>query len=87
MKTYTLTQVKDKHNEVFEHAQVEPILITTQKRPSHVIVSAQTYQKLIERLEELEDLHFGKIAEIALTRSKMVGSDEFTKALEQIANG
>ena len=87
MKIDTLTQTRNQHGEVFDNAQIEPVLITKQKRPSHVIVSAQTYQKLIERLEELEDLHFGKTAEIALTRSKMVGSDEFTATLEQIANG
>ncbi|ELR99105.1 type II toxin-antitoxin system Phd/YefM family antitoxin [Gloeocapsa sp. PCC 73106] len=87
MKTYTLTETRNQHGEVFDVAQVEPVLITKQKRPTHVIISAQTYQKLINRLEELETLNLGNQAQIALNQSKMVGSDEFTAALEQIANG
>ena len=87
MKTYTLTQTRNQHGEVFDKAQVEPVLITKQKRPSHVIISAQTYQQLISRLAELEELNLGKTAETALNESKMVGSEEFTAILEQIANG
>ncbi len=87
MKTYSLTETRNQHGEVFDNAQVEPVLVTKQKRPSHVIISAQAYQELIRRLEELEDLNLGKTAEIAITRSKMVGSDKFTATLEKIANG
>ena len=87
MKTYTLTQTRNQHGEVFDKAQVEPVLITKQKRPSHVILSAQTYQQLISRLEELEELNLGKTAKTALNESKMVGSEEFTAILEKIANG
>jgi len=87
MKTYTLTETRNQHGEIFDLAQVEPVLITKQKRPTHVIISAQAYQKLINRLEELESLNLGNQAQIALNQSKMVGSDEFTAALEEIANG
>jgi len=87
MKTYTLTETRNQHGEVFDLAQVEPVLITKQKRPTHVIISAQAYQKLINRLEELEAINLGNQAQIALNQSKMVGSDEFTAALEEIANG
>lgn len=87
MKTYTLTQTRNQHGEVFDHAQVEPVLITKQRRPSHVIISAETYQQLIARLGELEDLNLGKAAETALTQSSMVGSEEFTTILEKIAHG
>ena len=87
MKTYTLTQTRNQHGEVFDQAQVEPVLVTKQKRPSHVIISAETYQQLIARLEELEDLNLGKASETALTQSSMVGSEEFTTTLEKIAHG
>lgn len=87
MKSYTLTQTRNQHGEVFDQAQFEPILVTKQKRPSHVIISAQAYQQLISRLEELEDLNLANKAEIALTQSSMVGSKEFTSILERIANG
>ena len=86
MKTYTLTQTRNQHGKVFDKAKVEPVLVTKQKRPSHVILSAETYQKLIDRLEELEDLNLGKAAETALTQSAMIGSQEFTATLEKLAN-
>jgi prevent-host-death family protein len=87
MKSYTLTQTRNQHGEVFDKATVEPVLVTKQKRPSHVILSAEAYQKLVDRLEELEDSNLGSLAETALTQSKMVGSEEFTATLEKLANG
>ncbi|MDB9313630.1 type II toxin-antitoxin system Phd/YefM family antitoxin [Spirulina sp. CS-785/01] len=87
MKSYTLTQTRNQHGEVFDQATVEPVLITKQKRPSHVILSAEAYQQLVTRLEELEDLHWGQAAENALSQSSMVGSEAFTTTLEKLANG
>ncbi|AFZ35653.1 MAG: hypothetical protein Kow0049_24540 [Stanieria sp.] len=87
MKSYTLTQTRNQHGEVFDQATVEPVLVTKQKRPSHVILSAKTYQQLINRLEELEDLNLGSSAETALSQSSMMGSEEFTAILEKLANG
>lgn len=87
MKSYTLTQTRNQHGEVFDRATVEPVLITKQKRPSYVILSAQSYQKLMDKLEELEDLHWAQQAQTALIQSSMVGSDEFTATLERFANG
>ena len=86
MNTYTLTQTRNQHGEVFDKAQVEPVLITKQKRPSHVILSAQAYQKLIDRLEELEDLHLGQAADKAKSESSLVGSEAFTAALKRIVD-
>ncbi|CAD5915818.1 prevent-host-death family protein [Planktothrix agardhii CCAP 1459/11A] len=87
MKSYTLKQTRNQHGEVFDQAKVEPVLITEQKRPSYVILSAESYQKLIDKLEELEDLHWGQQAQTALTQSSMVGSEEFSTTLERFANG
>ena len=86
MKSYTLTQTRNQHGEVFDRAAIEPVLITKQKRPSHVILAAETYQQLIVRLEELEDLNLVKTVQTALNNSSMVGNEEFTAALEQLAN-
>lgn len=44
-------------------------------------MSAESYQKLIDRLRELEDIVLGQ-AEVALSQSKMVGTEAFTAALE-----
>ncbi|WP_298904186.1 type II toxin-antitoxin system Phd/YefM family antitoxin [uncultured Nostoc sp.] len=87
MQTYTLTDARNKHGEVFDKAATEPVLLTKQSRPSHVIISAESYQKLINRLEELEDMVFGQAAEVALNQSKMIGTETFTSALEHLANG
>ena len=87
MQTYTLTDARNKHGEVFDKAATEPVLLTKQSRPSHVIISADSYQKLINRLEELEDMVFGQAAEVALSQSKMIGTEAFTSALEHLANG
>ena len=86
MESYTLTQTRNKHGEVFDKASIEPVLITKQKRPSHVILAAETYQQLIIRLEDLEELNLVKAAETALTQSSMVSSKEFISALEQLSN-
>ncbi|BAZ83416.1 MAG: type II toxin-antitoxin system Phd/YefM family antitoxin [Sphaerospermopsis kisseleviana] len=56
MQTYTLTDARNKHGEVFDKAAVEPVLLTKQSRPSHVIISADSYQKLLDRIQELENL-------------------------------
>lgn len=87
MQTYTLTDARNKHGEVFDKAAIEPVLLTKQSRPSHVIISAESYQKLINRLEELEDMVFGQAAKVALSQSKMIGTEAFTSALEHLANG
>ncbi|MEH2390252.1 MAG: type II toxin-antitoxin system Phd/YefM family antitoxin [Nostoc sp.] len=87
MQTYTLTDARNKHGEVFDKAATEPVLLTKQSRPSHVIISAESYEKLINRLEELEDMVFGKAAEVALSESKMIGTEAFISALKHLANG
>ena len=50
-------------------------------------MSAETYQKLVKRLEELEDMLLGQEANVALSNSKMVGNEAFTNALENLADG
>jgi prevent-host-death family protein len=87
MQTYTLTDARNKHGEVFDKAAIEPVLLTKQSRPSHVIISADSYQKLITRLQELEDMQLVQSAETALSQSKMMGIEAFTSALEHLANG
>lgn len=87
METYTLTDALNKHSEVFDKAAIEPVLLIKQSRPSHVIMSAESYEKLIDRLKELEDMVLGQAAEAALSQSKMVGTKAFTSALESLANG
>ncbi|HEY9813741.1 MAG TPA: type II toxin-antitoxin system Phd/YefM family antitoxin [Candidatus Sericytochromatia bacterium] len=87
MQHYSLTDARNKHGEVFDLAAVEPVLLTKQSRPSHVIMSAKAYQQLMEKLAELEDQLLSQEAEKALNQSQMVGVEKFTLTLKQIANG
>jgi prevent-host-death family protein len=87
MKTYSLTDARNRHGEVFDQAIQAPVLLTKQSRPSHVILSAQAYQAMLTRLDDLEDLAWGKAAQINLDQSSMVGIDRFTAELVQLANG
>jgi prevent-host-death family protein len=87
MIAYTLTETRNRHGEVFDKATVEPVLVTKQQRPSHVIMSVEAYERLITRLEELEDNSLGKMAEEAESKSRMVGTEKFTTALKHLANG
>ncbi|NEP11727.1 MAG: type II toxin-antitoxin system Phd/YefM family antitoxin [Symploca sp. SIO2C1] len=87
MQHYTLTDAVNRHSEVFDQATIEPVILTNQSLPSHVLMSAQNYQKLIERLQELEDQVLAKAAEAALSQSQMVGVKTFTSTLQGLANG
>ena len=87
MQTYTLTDARNRDGEVFGQAVVEPVLLTKQSRRIHVILSAQAYQALVERLTELEELALGRAAEIALSQSQMVGTESFTAELKRLADG
>lgn len=85
MQTYTISDARNRHGEVFDQAMVEPVLLTKQSRPSHVILSVQAYQALIDKISELEDLALGQVAEAALTQSQRVGVESFTVELERLA--
>ena len=56
MQSYTLAEACNPQGTVFNRAAVEPVLLTDKSQPSHVIMSADAYQRLIERLIELEDM-------------------------------
>lgn len=87
MYNYTLIDTRDRHSEVFEKAAIEPVLVTQQSQPSHVIMPAATYQQLLHRLEELEDMVLGKAAETALKNSQFCGTETFTLTRQRLANG
>jgi prevent-host-death family protein len=87
MQRYTLTDTRDRNSEVFEQAAIEPVVVTQRSQPSHVIMSADAYQRLLKRLEELEDMLLGQAAETALNSSHLVGTETFTSTLQRLANG
>jgi PHD/YefM family antitoxin component YafN of YafNO toxin-antitoxin module len=85
-KTYTLSEVRNRHGEVFDRALAEPVFVTKQDRPSHVIMAAQVYEALIDRLARLEDQALGAAAEKAVAASPCVGPEAFTAALKRFAD-
>ncbi len=86
MISYTLAQVQSQQQEVLNQATVEPVLLSARSRPSHVIMSIDTYNHLLQRLTELEDKVLGKTAETALSQSQLVGSQTLIKKLKKLAN-
>lgn len=87
MEIYTLADIRDRNGEIFKKAASEPILVTEQSQPSHVIMSAETYRLLLKRLEELEDIALAQTAQTAIKNSHLVGEDIFTSTLQGLANG
>lgn len=85
MQSFTLTDIRDRYDEVFEQAAAEPILLTQESQPSYVLLSIHDYQQLIERLAAIEDQALGKLAELALSQSHMVGTEKFTTELTHLA--
>lgn len=85
MQSFTLADIRDRYDEVFDQASAEPILLTQESQPSYVLLSIHDYQQLIERLAALEDQALGQLAELALRQSQMVGTETFTTELTRLA--
>lgn len=86
MQSYPLTEIHDRQAELLQKAAHEPVLLTEESKPGYVIMSANDYQQLLERLSVLEDSALGQLAEMALKTSNMVGSEVFTAELQRLAS-
>lgn len=87
MASYTLTDARNKHGEVFDRAHAEPVLLTKQGRPSHVILSARLYEDLTHRLAELEDQLLGERAKDAIASEGFIGAEKFSQELRKMIDG
>lgn len=85
MQNYSIAEMQAHPSQVLEQAATQPILLTEGTKPSYVILSAQGYQQLLERLEALENAALGQLAESALQTSRMVGAETFTAELYRLA--
>ncbi|BAY74652.1 prevent-host-death protein [Nostoc linckia NIES-25] len=85
MQRFSVTEIQNTHSEVLNQAAIEPVLITEESQPSYVIMSAENYEQLINRLAQLEDLIIGQQAQTALSNSRMVGTETFTVELKRLA--
>lgn len=85
MATFSLSDVRNKHGEVFDVAMTEPVLVTKNSRPSHVVCSAKLFSSLTERLRVLEEMQLGDAAAKACYASSLVGAKEFTAEMKRLA--
>lgn len=85
MQRFSVTEIQNTHSEVLNQAAIEPVLLTEESQPSYVIMSAENYEQLINRLVQLEDLIIGQQAQTALSNSRMVGTETFTAELKRLA--
>ncbi|GAP95959.1 type II toxin-antitoxin system Phd/YefM family antitoxin [Leptolyngbya sp. NIES-2104] len=85
MQQFSIEEMKARSQDVLETATSEPVILLDQSQPSYVVLSIQNYQQLLDRLTELEDQALGKLAEVELQNSSMVGSATFVAELEQLA--
>jgi PHD/YefM family antitoxin component YafN of YafNO toxin-antitoxin module len=56
MKQYTLAEARERQEEIFELANLEPIVLVEASHPSHVVISFEIYQQLLER-SSTENFH------------------------------
>jgi prevent-host-death family protein len=85
MQHFSVGEIQNPDSEVLNQAAVEPILLTKESQPSYVVMSVESYEQLINRLAELEDLIIGQQAQAAISNSRMVGTETFTAELERLA--
>ncbi|MDZ8187432.1 MAG: hypothetical protein RMX96_21615 [Nostoc sp. ChiSLP02] len=58
MRHFSVDKIKNTRSEVLSQATVEPVLLTTESQSSYVVMSVESYEQLINRLAQLEDLVF-----------------------------
>ncbi len=56
MQSYTLNDALTKYFEVLAQPGDEPVILRQESQPTHVILSVENFEKLLQHLEELEDL-------------------------------
>lgn len=83
---YTLAEARNNYQLVLTAAAMQPVLLTNQSQPTHVLTSAKSYQKLIDRVKELEDMVSGQVAETDISQSKMVARKVSTSTLTHLTN-
>ncbi|AFZ23254.1 hypothetical protein Cylst_0930 [Cylindrospermum stagnale PCC 7417] len=83
---YSLAETRNNYQLVLDMAAMQPVLLTNQSQLTHVLTSAKSYQKLIDRIKELEDMVSGQAAETDMSQSKMVGRKVSTSTLKHLTN-
>ncbi|MBW4510290.1 MAG: type II toxin-antitoxin system prevent-host-death family antitoxin [Scytonematopsis contorta HA4267-MV1] len=53
MRQFSLGDIHNPHSNVLEQAATEPIILTSESQASYVIMSAENYEQLINRIAQL----------------------------------
>ncbi|MEC4814511.1 MAG: prevent-host-death protein [Scytonema sp. PMC 1069.18] len=85
MRQFPLRDIQNPHSDALQQATTEPIILTSESQSNYVIMSVENYEQLMNRMTQLEDLILGQQAQMAVAKSKMVGSEIFTAELERLA--
>ena len=85
MQRFSVGEIQNPDSKVLNQAAVEPVLLTEESQPSYVVMSVESYEQLINRIAQLEDLIIGQQAQAAICNSQMVGTETFTAELERLA--
>jgi PHD/YefM family antitoxin component YafN of YafNO toxin-antitoxin module len=85
MQRISVAEIQNTGGKALEQAESEPVLLTAESQSSYVIMSVDNYDRLIERLEMLEDFALGELAQAAVSSSRMVGTEMFAAELQRLA--
>ncbi|WP_373547701.1 prevent-host-death protein [Chamaesiphon sp.] len=85
MRRFSVTAIQNTDSQALHQAESEPVLLTAESQSSYVIMSVENYDRLIDRLERLEDIALGQQAQTDLSTSRMVGMEIFTAELQRLA--
>jgi PHD/YefM family antitoxin component YafN of YafNO toxin-antitoxin module len=85
MQHFFVKEIQESNSEFLDKADIEPVLLTKESQKSYVIMSVENYEKLMDRLNLLEDLILGQQAQAALSNSQMVGTEKFMAELKRLA--
>lgn len=84
MQRFSVTEIQNIDSQALHQAESEPVLLTAESQSSYVIMSVENYDRLIYRLERLEDIALVQPAQAALSTSRIVGTEIFTAELQRI---
>lgn len=59
-KTVSVTELKRNFSAILSQAEDDPVAVLNHNRPEAYILSAAHYERLLERLEDLEDMKLAR---------------------------
>ena len=77
-QTATVSDIRHRHLDVIDKAKKSPVMLSSRGEPVAVIVSPDQWNKIVERLEDLDDLVLGLEALLELERG-----DDTTASIDE----